>query len=300
MDPNRGHSADVRDKSVAVTVIIPCRNAALHVSGLLQSLTQQTFQKSWEVIMVDNGSTDRCSSIAEKFLDQLNLKIVSASASINASYARNVGVGAASGQKLLFVDADDELGPGYVAAMAAALDSNEFITSRVDSISLNRRSVCDAQSLAWQENEVEIAFDFLPATGINIGIRRSLFESIGGFPEEYSGSQDIAFSWRAQLRTGIRIHFVPEAVYRYRHRDTIRGLYRQSCNWGCSNVLLYREFREHGMPGKSLKAALWDWKDAAVHLLRAHSKNDVALQMVRLGYCVGRLKGSMRYRVVYL
>lgn len=126
------------------------------------------------------------------------------------------------------------------------------------------------------------------------------FESVGGFPEEYSGSQDIAFSWRVQLLTGTPVHFVPEAEYLYRHRKSLLGMYRQSRNWGFSNVLLYREFRGQGMPGKNVRSAFWDWKDVLKRLMKTRSKTELAIQLVRLGYCVGRLDGSVRYKVLYL
>jgi glycosyltransferase involved in cell wall biosynthesis len=285
---------------VVASVIVPCRNPGSYFLALLESLAQQQFEGPWEVIVVDNGSTDGSAVIAESFSDRLRMKVIAASEKINGSYARNVGVRAAAGEKLLFVDSDDQVAPGYVAAMVSALDSHDFVTSRVDSKTLNPQWACEAQGPPWQDTGVDVAFDFLPATGLNVGVHRSLFESIGGFPEEYSGSQDIAFSWRIQLTAGASVHFVPEALYRYRHRGTLIGMYRQSRNWGVSNVLLYREFRVHGMPGKTLRSALWDWKDVLKQLVKARSKTDLAIQIVRLGYCVGRLKGSLRYRVTYL
>ena len=290
----------VRNNRVELSVIVPCRNPGPCFRNLLESLATQRVDAPWEVIIVDNQSSDDSRALALSFSDRLTLRIIDATEKANASYARNLGVRAASGEKLFFIDADDEVAPGYLAAMAKALDSYDFVTSRVDSATLNPPWACTAQGLGWQETSVETAFDFLPATGINVGIRRALFDSLGGFSEEYPGSQDIAFSWNVQIRKGLTIHFVPEAVYRYRHRATLREMFRQSCNWGSSNVLLFREFRKHGMPGKTVKEALWDWKDTALSLLKARTKSEFASQVVRAGYCVGRLKGSLQYRVLYL
>jgi len=260
---------------------------------------KQDFQGRWEVILVDNGSADGSGSIAAQFSNELNLKLVNAPKRPNASYARNVGVRVASGEKLLFIDADDEVEPGYVSTMVSALDLHDFVTSRVDSVALNAQWLQAAQGPPWQESGVIVFFDFLPAAGINIGIRRQMFESFGGFPEEFSGSQDIAFSWRVQL-SGTAIHFVSDAVFCFRYRETLSNLYRQSCNWGTSNVLLYRQFRKHGMPGRSLITALKEWIDVTGKFLRVRTKSEAAHLIVRLGYCVGRIKGSIRYRVAYL
>src|SRR5688572_1047643 len=123
--------------NIAVSVIIPCRNAATYLGDLLKSLQSQDFRGSWEIIVVDNGSTDGSGAIAAGYSKLLNLRVVTAPEKANASYARNVGVRASSGEKLLFIDADDEVESGYVAAMIRALDSDDFVTSRVDSVTLN-------------------------------------------------------------------------------------------------------------------------------------------------------------------
>src|SRR5205823_5630359 len=99
---------------------------------------------------------------------------------------------------------------------------------------------------------------------------------------------------------GFRLHFVPEATYRYRYRDTLLGLFRQCRNWGTSNVLLYCYFREAGMPASPLRIALGEWCDVLSGLARARSKAQLAPVVVRLGFCVGRVLGSIRYRRVYL
>jgi glycosyltransferase involved in cell wall biosynthesis len=261
---------------------------------------RQRCEQTWEVIIVDNGSAPETALIAATFAEPLRLRVIVAREKPNASYARNVGVAAAAGEIICFADADDELDPGYLAAMARALESYDFVTSRVDSVTLNPDWVLQAHGPPWQESEVTVSFDFLPSTGINIAIRRSLFESLGGFREDYSGSQDIEFSWRFQLNTGGSIHFVSEAVYRYRHRDSLRALLRQTCNWGASNVLLYLQFRKLGMGRQGFKAVVLEWLAVAAQLLRVRNKSDLAAFTVRFGYCIGRVRGSIHYRAIYL
>jgi glycosyltransferase involved in cell wall biosynthesis len=227
------------------------------------------------------------------------VRVVDAPRPANASYARNVGVNATAGEKLFFVDADDEVAPGYLEAMSAALESHGFVTSRVDSKTLNPEWVHAAHGPPWQAEGVDQFFQFMPGTGINIGLRRELFEKIGGFPTEFSGSQDVVFSWQVQLG-GTPIHFVSQALYRYRYRATLLGLFRQTRNWGMSNVLLYRHFRQAGMPPRTLRMAIKEWRDVLTGLVCARSKAELAPIVVRLGYCVGRLIGTLRYRLLYL
>jgi glycosyltransferase involved in cell wall biosynthesis len=285
--------------AIAISVIVPCRNAGSHFRRVLESLVSQEVTEPAEIIVVENRSTDGSRAVAESVRGLLPLRIVDARDRANASYARNVGVAAASGDKLLFVDADDDVAPGYISAMATALDSHEFVTSRVDSYSLNEKWLHEAHGPPWQAERVAIFFDFMAATGVNVGLRRRLFDKIGGFPEEFPASQDIVFSWRAQ-QIGARIHFVREAVYLYRYRDTLRGLFRQCRNWGTSNVLLYRLFRDSGMPRRPFRAVLDEWGHVLRGLARARTKAQLAPCVVRLGFCVGRVIGSTKYRRIYL
>lgn len=284
---------------VAISVVIPIRNAAEHLPALLRSLAAQDVRDAWEVIAVDNGSTDESRRVVTSFVGGLPLTLVEATERRGPSYARNAGVRRASGRKLLFIDADDVIAPGYVAAMSAALDDHEMVTSRVDSTSLNGDWVRDALGVHWQVDGVQVYFSFLPAAGANIGIRREAFDRLQGFPDEFTVSEDIAFSWNAYL-AGVRVHFVRDAVYRYRYRTTQRALFRQAVRWGSDHVLLYRRYRGHGMPERPMGQAFREWRDASLGWFRSRERSQSAPYLVRLGLCVGRMTGTLRYGVLYL
>ena len=284
-----------------VSVVVPCRNAARHLSRQLQALERQEYDKPWEIVVADNGSTDDSRRICETYLERLTLRIVDVPRPIGASHARNAGARSARGRKLLFVDGDDEVAPGYLATMAEALDSASFVTSRVDTATLNPVWNQSAHGPWQEEGLLYLASDFLPAAGPNIGIWKSVFDAVGGYPEDinFSAAEDLAFAWRVQL-LGIRLQFVPEAVYRYRHRDSPWGLYRQSFRWGTFLPLLYREFRPAGMRRRPRREVLQGWAGLGRQLLRARSKGDVAKLLVDAGYSLGRLRGSFRYGVLFL
>ncbi len=281
-----------------VSVIVPFHRGARELGELLQSLAEQDYVGPWQVVAVDNRSADECRAVAIRFSSVMELTIVDAPVWSNPAYARNVGAESASGDKLLFVDADDQVAPGYVSAMAGALDEHAFVTSRVDSVSLNPDWVRLAHGPPWQEDGIQAFLGFLPGAGANIGIRRRLFERIGGFSDEFHGSEDIAFSWAVQLESGERLHFVKDALYRYRYRSTYRGLFRQGANWGRDHARLFRRFRTLGMPPRSLGEAATEWMAVlSGFLLPGHDRPAL---VVRFGYCVGRLAGSIRYGVRYL
>ena len=286
-------------ENAAVSIVVPCRNGARHLPSLLASLVDQAISEPTEIVVVDNGSADDSRLIAEQASGRIPVRVIAATERAGAAYARNVGARAAEGSKLLFVDADDEVAPGYVAAIASALDEHQFVTSKVDSQTLNDEWIRACHGSPWQADGISIFFDFLPGTGVNVGVSRESFHKMGGFPEEFEPSEDIAFSWAMQLE-GIGLHFVPHAVYRYRYRDSIAGLFRQSRQWGRSNVLLYQRFRESGMPRRQLRRSIVEVTSAVLAVVARRRWDDCARAAVALGYFVGRVGGSIRYRTLYL
>jgi glycosyltransferase involved in cell wall biosynthesis len=283
-----------------ISVVVPFHNGAKHIGTLLESLVAQRVTDDWEVVMVDNRSSDASRHIVDGFMPRLPLRIVDAPARANIGYARNVGVRASSGPRLLFVDADDELEGEYISTMAAALAHHAFVTSRVDSTALNPSWVQAAHGPYWQATEIGIFYDFLPAAGSNIAIRRPLYDQLGGFSEDCIGCEDIAFSWNAALTAGVIPVFVPDAVYRYRYRDSLHQLFRQAALWGHASTVLYRQFRSCGMPPRPIRLSVREWREAVTALSFAFDRASRARSMVRLGYCLGRLRGSLRHRVMFL
>src|SRR5437867_594656 len=283
-----------------LSVVIPCRNSADQLPRQLEALTREKWQGRWEVVIADNGSTDRTREVAEGFKDHLpHLLVVDASARRGASYARNVGARSASGEAFLFLDGDDEIAPGYLPAMADALARHDFVAAHRDSESLNAEWV--RSSRRTHPNEGFRNFHgFLPHAGGNrIGVRRPIFESVGGFDENLLGGEDVDFCWRVQL-AGIPLHLVSKATVRVRFRQSLPRIYKQARLSGRGDALLYCRYRAAGMPGRSIGAWMRDWLRLMRRLPCVRTMSDLARWVRRLGQCVGRLEGSLRYRVIYL
>lgn len=284
-----------------VSVILPFADAARHIRGQLAAVAAQEFGGPWEVVAVDNRSDDASRAIVEEFRDRLNLVVVDAHEKHGSAYARNVGARAASGEKLLFVDADDEVAPGYVEAMAAALEREDFVTAAHDADTLNPRWVRGAHGPVRRDPNDPGACQWgvMPfADAGSTGIRRAVFERVGGFPEHLPRMVDIAFSWDVQL-SGTRLGYAPEAVYRVRYRDTLRELFRQTVAWGEAGPLMYRRYRHVGLRRRTVPQTLKLWLKWLITLSRARSKADLAKLVVLLGGFVGRIRGSIRHRILW-
>jgi GT2 family glycosyltransferase len=287
-------------RAVALSVVIPVRNAAQHLGSQLRSLARQDWSGAWEVIVADNGSSDATRDVAASFAGTLPLlRIVESREGIGHAVAANGGIGAARGEKILFLDADDEVAPGYLAAMADALEHHRLVGARLDSVTLNAPwSVLSRP--ASQEDAIDPLYGFLPAAaGCSIGVRRSLVQQIGGFDPNLPVCDDIDFCWRALL-AGAELVFVPDAVVLYRYRDTLGSIFRQARGYGRAGPLLYRKYREKGMPRRSWRSVCRYWLGAASRVLRAWSKARRAEAAFLLGQRFGIIEGCWRSRVWYL
>ena len=117
---SQGAFADREDRVVRrdVSVVVPCRNGAEHIGATLRAVLVQTAPPA-EVIVVDDGSSDATRTIAASFGPPV---VVLSGPARGAAHARNAGAAAARGARLMFLDADDLLTPGTLAALGAALD----------------------------------------------------------------------------------------------------------------------------------------------------------------------------------
>jgi glycosyltransferase involved in cell wall biosynthesis len=227
-----------------ISVIIPCLNGASTLAEQLDALTRQK-SKPWEVLVVDNGSTDNSKAIAIRYQNRLlNFRIVDATARRGSAYARNEGAKTATGDVLLWCDADNVVDSGWIKAMQNAFTHYDFVSSRLDYKLLNSPN---AQGV--QENGL---MNFKPpwldhAASCGIGIKRSIHESIGGFDENMMLGDDTEYCVRVQL-AGVKLHFIQEAVIDYRYRTNLKSAIRQGFNWGDGYALLYKRYRLRGMP----------------------------------------------------
>jgi glycosyltransferase involved in cell wall biosynthesis len=110
---------------VRVSVVIPLYNKARYVRRALDSIAAQTFT-DFEVIVVDDGSTDESASVVESY-DDARFRIVRQE-NAGPGAARNRGATEASGEMLAFLDADDEWLPRYLEASVQLLDETGAVT----------------------------------------------------------------------------------------------------------------------------------------------------------------------------
>ena len=284
--------------TIQVSVVLAARNAAEYLARQLEAIAGQVYSEPWELVVSNNGSTDRSRSILEEFRPRFSrLVVIDSSSSVGAGAARNAGVQVAKGDRILFCDADDEVGPGWLAAMAAALENHGLVAARLDHDMLNEPWSLPARNPAPGLLDTEPPFlPYMFCAGL--GVRRSVHEGIDGFDESYEGAgEDRDYCYRAHL-TGTPLVLAPGAVVHYRHRREALGMYRQARGYADAHVRLYRDYRHLGLGRPPLGPALVSWAVTPAKLVWAlTSRHGFATWMARLGWRVGRVEASIRYRV---
>ena len=284
-----------------LSVIIPCLNAAGTLGVQLEALSRQDGVGEWEVIVADNGSTDRSREVVESYRERLpGLRLIDASDRRGQAHARNLGAAAATGDAFLFVDADDEVAPGWLAAMGRALTAHDFVACRYDNEKLN--PVWVQRTHLNPQKDGLTSYDYPPflphAGGGGLGVRRQVHEAVGGFDETLPALEDTDYCWRIQL-AGYAFDFVPDAVVNIRHRHDLGSIYRQGVSYGKHNVLIYKRYRSRGMPRLGWVPGLLRWAKLALKTPPMLATREGRARWAwQLGWRVGRIEGCFRYRVV--
>jgi GT2 family glycosyltransferase len=226
------------------------------------------------------------------------LRVVDASEKRSQAHALNVGVREAHAEAVVFCDADDEVAPGWVAAMGDALIDHELVGCAADGAKLNEPWVRDVRVFDPAEASKLWFPPYLPFAGSGgLGVHRRIHEQAGGFDESMPVLFDVDFCVRAQ-KLGAEFFHVSEAVIHYRFRHAWGQIFGQARKYALSGALIQKRHKapDSDFPGLA-KWALTGWRPVLHSLARIWSRAARAKLAWQLGWLLGRFQGSLRYRV---
>ena len=215
----------------AVSVVAATRNRAERLEGLLRSLREQTLPAgSFEVVVVDDASTDRTPAVLERerLLGALHLRVITRSRRGGPATARNQGWRAARAPLVAFTDDDCVAAPEWLAAgQAAASDPGTFVQGRTDPVARELPRLGPfARTLQIHElgPHYETCNMFYP---------QAMLEALGGFEESFPdpGGEDADLAWRA-IGAGFEAVFAEDArVYHAVNELGPLGKLRVAARW---------------------------------------------------------------------
>lgn len=111
-------------KNIEVSVIVPIYNAENYLDFCLSSLVAQDFDKPYEILLVNDGSTDNSGKIAENYARRYDKIRVFNCENRGVSAARNTALSHAKGRYIAFADSDDYVEPSYISVLYALIEEN--------------------------------------------------------------------------------------------------------------------------------------------------------------------------------
>jgi glycosyltransferase involved in cell wall biosynthesis len=225
-------------QGVRVSVVVPAYQAADVVGACVSALVKQSLSRdTYEVLVVDDGSTDETGAVAAAAGADAVLRVPHR----GPAAARNAGVAAAQGEIVLMTDADCVPSPGWIEAMVAPFADPGVVGTKGSYRTKQRGWIARLVQLEYEIRYERMArlpsIDFIDTYAA--AYRRGVLEEARGFSTVYpkASVEDVDLSFRIARRG--RLVFVPEAWVWHRHPATLRAYLRRKAMYGYWRALLY-------------------------------------------------------------
>ncbi|GBE06037.1 PGL/p-HBAD biosynthesis glycosyltransferase/MT3031 [bacterium BMS3Abin10] len=218
-----------------ISMIIPVYNDSEGLISTLKSVVAQEYvPECFEIIVVDNGSTDATYQTAGDFAGQYpNLIKVLEENTVQSSYAaRNKGVGIARGEILCFIDADMTVESDYLKRVARLFSQSsvDYAGCKVEVFSSDN-SMLGIYGRATGFPVERYLFDDHFAPTCCLVVSRALIDKIGLFDSGLESGGDFEFGNRA-YRAGFNLQYSPDIIMKHPARKSIRQLYNKALRVG--------------------------------------------------------------------
>jgi glycosyltransferase involved in cell wall biosynthesis len=228
-----------------VSVVVPIYNGEVDLPALLNCLSSQTYPKDRvEYLLVDNNSSDRTLTLLKEAAANSPITIRPLSENrIQSSYAaRNTGIRAATGEIIVFTDADCQPQPQWLELLIQPFVNPDVVLVAGEITALPGNSLleqyAELQETLSQKHTLAHRFCAYGQTA-NLAIRHIALVKVGLFRPYLTTGGDADICWRILQQNIGRIEFAPQAIVQHHHRATLKELHSQWRRYGRSNRYLH-------------------------------------------------------------
>ncbi len=227
-----------------VSVVVASYNGDRTLRSCLDSLRRLNYP-DYEVILVDDGSTDTTQEIAAKYPEVRNIRH---ERNLGLSVARNSGISAATGEIVAFTDSDCRADEDWLYYIVASLLDSEFVGVGGPNLLPPEDSAVAAAVMVSPGGPAHVMLTDRQAEhipGCNMAFYKWALEEIGGFDPIYTkAGDDVDVCWRLQ-QAGYRIGFSPAGFVWHYRRSTAGAYLKQQHGYGEAEALLVRKHPEN-------------------------------------------------------
>jgi glycosyltransferase involved in cell wall biosynthesis len=235
------------------SIIIPVYNRPTEIDELLESLTEQDFSNDFEVLIIEDGSTEKSGAIVEKYNNQLDIKYFFKENS-GAGASRNFGMQHATGDYFIILDSDVIVPEQYISEVNKALESNftdafggpdaahKSFTPLQKAINYSMTSVLTTGGIRGKKQAVG---KFQPRS-FNLGLSQAAFSKTQGFSKMKNG-EDIDLTFRL-WQNGCETQLIEKAFVYHKRRSTIAQFFKQTFGFGTARPLLNKMYPTTAKP----------------------------------------------------
>lgn len=228
------------------SLIIPVFNRPDEVNELLESLCNQT-TRDFEIIIVEDGSKILCKDIVDKYTNQLDISYFFIDNS-GPGGARNFGVEKSRGDYVVVLDSDCIIPPQYIECVTQELaetnaDAFGGPDKALDSFTPVQKAINYSMTSFFTTGGIrggKKKMDKFYPRSFNMGIRKSVYETLGGFSKMRFG-EDIDFSIRL-FKGGYKVCLFSSAYVYHKRRTDFRKFMKQVFNSGIARINLYKKY----------------------------------------------------------
>ena len=227
------------------SVIVPVYNRPEEINELLQSLTDLTF-KSFEVLVIEDGSTDSCEHVVDRYKQKLDIHYFRKENS-GQGYSRNFGFEHAKGDYFVVFDSDCLIPPHYFDSVNEHIEqsngldcwggpdkAHKSFTPVQKAINYSMTSLFTTGGTRGSRRHIGT---YHPRS-FNMGISKEVYTATGGYIITRMG-EDLEFSIRVQKK-GFQTHFISDAYVYHKRRTNFTQFYKQLFFFGRARINIWR------------------------------------------------------------
>src|SRR5947209_11743247 len=224
-----------------ISVVVCSYNGARTIRDCLDGLEQLAYP-DYEVIVVDDGSTDSTAAIASRY----DYRLIRTE-NRGLSNARNTGLKAATGEIVAYIDDDAYPDPHWLTYLAARFLSTSHAAVGGPNLAPpgdGPIAECIARAPGGPVHVLLSDCEAEHIPGCNMAFRKTCLEAVGGFdPQFRTAGDDVDVCWRLQER-GWTLGFSPAAMVWHHRRNSLRTYWKQQIGYGRAEAMLERKWPE--------------------------------------------------------